>query len=104
LILAGLKTGHYNVAVEQPSCRQLAGRDLAPVSQDGVRCKARFGKQALQTLVQNPRSKLAFRELETLARSLLPVLLAFLHTGVASEKAVGAQRRAQFRIELRDRA
>jgi hypothetical protein len=29
LIMAGLKTGHYNAA-EQPSCRQLAGRDLVP--------------------------------------------------------------------------
>src|ERR1700726_1550641 len=48
--------------------------------------------------------KLTLRELEALACALLPVLLAFLHTGVARQKSVLAQCRAQFGVEAADRA
>jgi len=48
--------------------------------------------------------KLTLRELEALARALLPVFLAFLHTGVARQKTVGTQCRAQLRIESRNGA
>src|SRR5437879_9237652 len=47
---------------------------------------------------------LTLRELEALARALLPVLLAFLHTGVARQKTICAQRWPQIWIELRNRA
>src|SRR5438445_511018 len=47
---------------------------------------------------------LTLRELEALPRTLLPVLLAFLHTGVARQKTVCAQRGPQLWIELRNRA
>ena len=48
--------------------------------------------------------RLALGELESLARALLSVFLAFLHARVARQKTVGAQRRPQLRIELRNRA
>jgi len=38
----------------------------------------------------NAREKLTLRELEALARALLAVLLALLHTGVARQKTIGA--------------
>ena len=74
--MAGLKTGHYNAA-EQPSCRQLAGRDLVP-SKPGTEFV-----DASQSV-----RKLTLRELEALARALLPVFLALFHTRVAREKTV----------------
>src|SRR5229473_857279 len=48
--------------------------------------------------------KLTLRELEALARAFLAVLFALLHTGVARQKTVGAQRRPQLRIEACDGA
>src|SRR5258708_26632251 len=86
------------IAAEQPSRRQLAGRDLVPVNRDGACCKARFRKRALQN------RRLALRELEALTRALLAVFLALLHTGVAGQKTVGAQRGPQIWIELRNGA
>src|SRR6267142_595299 len=77
-------------AAEQPSCRQLAGRDLVPVNRDGVFIKL--------------TERLALGELESLARALLAVLLALLHAGVAEQKTLGAKRRPQFGIELRNGA
>src|ERR1700716_4223456 len=68
-------------ATEQPSCRQLAGHDLVPVNRNGVRDVPRDVK------------KLTLRKLEALARALLPVLLAFLHTRVARQETICAQRR-----------
>src|SRR5690349_17565837 len=49
-------------------------------------------------------TKLTLGELESLARALLPVLLAFLHAGIARQKSVGPQRRPQLRIEPRNRS
>jgi hypothetical protein len=48
--------------------------------------------------------RLALGELEALARALLAVLLAFLHTGIARQETVGAQRRAKLRVEAADGA
>src|SRR6266478_8036749 len=48
--------------------------------------------------------KLTLRELEALARALLAVLFALLHTRVARQKTVGAQRGPQLRIEACDGA
>src|SRR5216683_3597839 len=48
--------------------------------------------------------KLTLRELEALARALLSVLLAFLHPGIARQKSVLAQRRAQLWIKSRYRS
>src|SRR6266478_7797869 len=78
------------IAAEQPSCRQLAGRDLVPVNRDGAFIKL--------------TERLALGELESLTCALLAVLLAFLHTGVACQKTIGAQRRPQIWIELRNGA
>ena len=55
------------------------------------------------TKLRKPNS-LPLGELEALACALLTVLLAFLHPGIASQKAVLAQGRLQFRIELDDGA
>src|SRR5438270_7961342 len=49
-------------------------------------------------------TKLTLRELEALARALLPVLLAFFHSRVARQESVLAQRRPQLRIEPRNRS
>src|SRR5712691_8533230 len=92
VFLAGLTTGHYNLTAEQPSCRQLAGHDLVPASRNGAHRRL-AGRQ-----------KLTLRELEALARALLSVLLALLHTRVARQKTVLAQRGPQLRIEPRNRA
>src|SRR6266478_2268 len=46
--------------------------------------------------------KLTLRELEALARALLSVLLAFLHSRIARQKSVLTQRRPQLRIEPRN--
>src|SRR5229473_1546541 len=97
LLLAGLKTGHNNLAAEQPSCRQLAGHDLVPASRNGALPQGR-SKRPRGPLTR----RLALGELESLARALLPVLLALLHTGVARQKTVLAQRRPQLRIEFRN--
>src|SRR5256885_12472963 len=43
---------------------------------------------------------LTLRELEALARALLPVLFAFLHAGIAREKTVCTKRWPQIRVEL----
>src|SRR5260370_36931142 len=48
--------------------------------------------------------KLTLRELEALARALLSVFLAFLHSRIARQKSVLAQRRSQLRIESRNRS
>src|ERR1700722_547876 len=48
--------------------------------------------------------KLALAVLEAATRSLLSVLLAFLHARIACQKPVLAQRRPQLRINLRERA
>src|SRR6266481_5328838 len=47
--------------------------------------------------------KLTLRELEALARALLSVLLAFLHSRIARQKSIFPQRRPQLRIESRNR-
>src|SRR5262249_35194487 len=54
-------------------------------------------------LVQ-PAKRLTLGELESLSCALLPVLFAFLHTGIARQKTVLAQCRTQLRIESRNRA
>src|SRR5580692_11759883 len=51
-----------------------------------------------------PFAKLALAELEALAGTLLPVLLAFLHARIAGQKTILAQARSQLRIEDRQRA
>src|SRR5208282_4748033 len=51
-----------------------------------------------------PPTKLSLRKLEAFPRALLPVLLAFLHTGIARQKSVLPQRRPQLRVILRDRS
>src|SRR5215831_18661908 len=73
------------------SCRPLAGRDLG-----GTAC-------AVPPEVVE-RHQLTLGELEALARALLPVFLAFLHTGVARQKSVLAQGWSKFRIETADGA
>src|SRR6266852_5150116 len=90
VFLAGLTTGHYNLTAEQPSCRQLAGHDLVPASRNGALPRGR-SKRPRGPLTQ----RLALGELESLSRALLPVLLALLHTRVARQKTVLAQRRPQ---------
>src|SRR6266851_5513684 len=97
LLLAGLKTGHNNLAAEQPSCRQLAGHDLVPASRNGALPRGR-SKRPRGPLTQ----RLALGELESLSRALLTVLLALLHTRVARQETVLAQRRPQLRIETRN--
>src|SRR5438270_3503463 len=48
--------------------------------------------------------QLPLAELEAFTRTLLAVLLAFLHAAIASEKASGLQLGAQLRAELQQRA
>src|SRR5258705_83923 len=78
------------------SCRQLAGRDLGGI--------AFATPPELVAAGKTPLNSLTLRELEALACALLPVLLAFLHSGVARQKSVLAQSRPQFRVEAADRA
>src|SRR5712664_4465452 len=78
-------------------CRLLAGRDLS-----GPTC---VNPLELGSVPTGPGPQnLTLRKLEALARALLPVLLAFLHSGVARQKSVLAQSRPQLRIEARDRS
>src|SRR4051794_6303493 len=49
-------------------------------------------------------SKLSFRELEALTRTLLTVLLAFLAASIAGEESLSLQSFAQFNVELEQRA
>src|SRR5713101_5902037 len=79
------------------SCRLLAGRDLS-----GLTCVNSLELGAAP-LLPEPQ-KLTLRELEALARALLSVLLAFLHPGIARQKSVLAQRRAQLWIKSRYRS
>src|SRR5215475_5321638 len=101
-LLLAVEPTRRRVATEQPFCRRLAGHDLGelPKKLTGGRC-APLARRISQG---ERRRKLTLRELEALARALLPVLLAFLHTGVARQKTVGAERGTQLRIEPRDGA
>src|SRR6267154_4350176 len=80
------------------SCRLLAGRDL-----NGPTCANPLELGAAPVLPE-PQKKLTLRELEALARALLSVLLAFLHSRIARQKSVLAQRRPRLRIEPRNRS
>src|SRR5882762_224420 len=80
------------------SCRLLAGRDLS-----GPTCVNPLELGVAPRLGRGPQ-KLALRELEALARALLSVLLAFLHSRIARQKSVFPQRWPQLRIESRNRA
>src|SRR5713226_2188387 len=78
-------------------CRLLAGRDLSGPTRVnplelGLAPDRAGGPQ-----------KLSLRELEALTGTLLSVLLAFLHSRIARQEPVFAQRRAQLRIEPRNR-
>src|SRR4029077_526775 len=53
--------------------------------------------------VKKRNKRLALGELEALACALLSVLLAFLHSGIARQKPVLAQRRSELRVVTRDR-
>src|SRR5215475_2609671 len=101
-LLLAVEPTRRRVATEQPFCRRLAGHDLGelPKKLTGGRC-APLARRSSQS---ERRRKLTLRELEALARALLPVLLAFLHAGVARQKTVGTKRRPQLRIEARDGA
>src|SRR5258707_5934104 len=78
------------------SCRQLAGRDLGvPIL---------IGTPELVAAGSSPPNSLTLRELEALACALLPVLLAFLHTGVARQKSILAKSRTKLGIKAADRA
>jgi len=78
-------------------CRLLAGRDLS-----GPTCVNPLELGVVPDRVGDHKS-LPLRELEALPRALLPVLLAFLHSGIARQKSILAQRRPQLRIEPRNR-
>src|SRR5260370_4262435 len=78
------------------SCRLLAGRDLS-----GLTCVNSLELGAAPLLPE--LQKLTLRELEALARAFLSVLLAFLHSRIARQKSVLAQRRAQLWIKSRNR-
>src|SRR5437763_7450047 len=57
------------------------------------------------TIYHSPLTNaLAFRELEALARALLPVLLALLGAGVARHQPGALERGAQVGVELHERA
>src|SRR5580704_1682550 len=78
-------------------CRLLAGRDLSGFSFLNP-------LELVATLALPGPQKLPLRKLEAFPRALLPVLLAFLHTGIARQKSVLPQSRPQLRIEPRDRS
>src|SRR5260370_41611443 len=78
------------------SCRLLASRDLS-----GLTCVNSLELGAAPLLPE--LQKLTLRELEALARAFLSVLLAFLHSRIARQKSVLAQRRAQLWIKSRNR-
>src|SRR5271157_5740730 len=92
----------------------LAGRDLGaaacamapePINSlpsTRVEILRRANSALLRMTTQTKRLPLG--ELEALACALLAVLLAFLHTGIAGQKAILAKSWAQFRIEAADGA
>src|ERR1700731_1006720 len=104
------------LAKEQPFCRLLAGRDLGSVPcakppefeaaylLNSVPSKSQNNSRILAVQDRDVCHRLALGELEALAGPLLPVLLAFLHARIASQKSILAQRRPQFRIEHRNGA
>src|SRR6266481_2359034 len=78
------------------SCRLLAGRDLSgPTRVNPL-------ELGVARALPGPQ-ELALGELEALARALLSVLFAFLHSRIARQKSVLPQRRTQFWIEPRNR-
>src|SRR5260370_7905804 len=79
------------------SCRLVAGRDLS-----GRTCVNPL-ELGVAPALPGPQN-LALRELEALARALLSVLLAFLHSRITRQKSVLPQRWPQLRIESRNRA
>src|SRR5208283_263820 len=101
-------------APQQPLAGFLAGRDLGAAAcaeapefinslpSTRVEILRRANSALLRMTTQTRRLPLG--ELEALACALLAVLLAFLHTGVAGQKAILAKSRAQFRIETADGA
>ena len=86
------------------SCRQLAGHDLREMtcvtSLEPVRdrCPALAPHRSPVT-----KHRLTLGELESLSCAFLPVLLAFLHSGIARQKTVFPQGRPQLCIESRNR-
>src|SRR5205809_3389417 len=79
------------------SCRLLAGRDL------DVAAFTATSEFATDSRLRRSAKRLPLGELDSLSRALLTVLLAFLHARIAGEKTVLTQRRAQFRVEARNR-
>src|SRR5580692_886885 len=77
-------------------CRLLAGRDLEGFTRANP-------PELVATPAQPGPKTLPLRKLEAFPRALLPVLLAFLHTGVARQKSVLPQSRPQLWVVLRDR-
>ena len=68
-------------------CRFLTGREFGPV----------HGTEPMVL-------RLPLAELEAPTRAFLSVFLAFLHARIARKETILAQRRTQFRIQLRERA
>src|SRR5208337_3703019 len=110
--LASQRRPHH--APQQLLAGVLAGRDLGaaacamapePINSlpsTRVEILRRANSALLRMTTQTKRLPLG--ELEALARALLAVLLAFLHAGIAGQKAVLAKCRAQFRVEAADGA
>src|ERR1700675_1557054 len=84
-------------AIEQP----IAG-SLPAVISAGSLSRARWSSLQPTDQVGGPQ-KLPLRKLEAFPRALLPVLLAFLHTGIARQKSILPQSRPQLRVIPRDR-
>jgi hypothetical protein len=78
-------------------CRLLAGRDLSGFTFLNP-------LEFVATLAQPGPQKLPLRKLEAFPRALLPVLLPFLHTGIARQKSILPQSRPQLRVITRDRS
>src|SRR5271157_1124121 len=101
-------------APQQPLAGFLAGRDLGAAAcaeapelinslpSTRVEILRRANSALLRMTTQTKRLPLG--ELEALARALLAVLLAFLHAGIAGQKAVLAKSGTQFRVEEADGA
>src|SRR5207248_3602789 len=108
--IAAFRDGVVAAALHRPSsaafaaasCRQLAGHDLRQMTRViSLELVPDRGLALRPRLITKRR--LTLGELESLSCAFLPVLLAFLHSGIARQKSVLPQGRAQFWIESRNR-
>src|ERR1700739_4168470 len=100
---AGLqKLLHRNFDSQSTSLNR--GTLFSPRGASVLFCRSFPAVDLVRPLARPDRNNLPLAVLEAATRSLLPVLLPFLHTRIARQEAILPQAWPQVRIQLRERA